>query len=270
MISTISHASTHLYPTITALLSTRKDKKYNRDRWTLQELDNWKDVELPQILKRRVEKQDGCYLTVPELKLLMDWKLAKGKFRPMLPKLISANLADDVERVTRTAMMMFVDGVCEFESLAGESREKYTQLVKKAMVELCRLKGVGPATASLVLSLLWSVSALSPPFFSDESFLYYVRPATKIKYNLKEYTDEYLPVFLGILEQEDEVTMNSLEKGGWALKMLEIHRDGILKGVAVGPYEGFLDHYADKTRTTKKRKLVDDKVPTTKRKHAAS
>ena len=47
------------------------------------------------------------------------------------------------------------------------------------------------------------------------------RPGEKIKYNMKEYIEELLPVYLEIISQYPDVTMNTLERGGWALKLIK-------------------------------------------------
>ena len=38
---------------------------------------------------------------------------------------------------------------------------------------------------------------------------------------MKEYIEELLPVYLEIISQYPDVTMNTLERGGWALKLIK-------------------------------------------------
>jgi hypothetical protein len=169
----------------------------------------------------------------------MDWKLAKGKFRPMLPKLIRSNAPDLVKSATTDGFNIWLKFFKSnnTSSWADIKTSDYIDAVKSSFKLVCVLKGVGPATASLILSLLVDINAvLTPPFFSDESFLYYVveptRPDSKIKYNVKEYTEELLPVYFEILSKVD-LNMTTLERGGWALKMYEMYR--ITKLVNVKP-----------------------------------
>ena len=74
----------------------------------------------------------------------------------------------------------------QYETGTPETLAENVQSVVKRLTEL---KGVGPATASLLLSVAYPRAV---PFFSDE--LFYWTAATgekvkleKIKYNLKEY-----------------------------------------------------------------------------------
>jgi hypothetical protein len=220
-----------LYTTITKEFSAQSTKTYNHDKLDLYQLDNWKNEELPDILLARYNELKHVWLTKDELVLLMDWKLAKGKFRPTLPKLIKSNEEKTVESVTKEGLDILINYFNQerLTSWKKVDTTTYKDVVKKAFKKLCELRGVGPATASLIMSLLHKIDpVLTPPFFSDESFIYYVvepsRPDTKIKYNVKEYIDELLPVYFEILAEHSDLTMNDLEKGGWALKMYDIYR----------------------------------------------
>lgn len=226
-VDTVIKAASELYPLITAELSAQSLKKYNNDEWTLSQLDDWRNVKLPNTLRKRHEKKD-LHLTKEELVLLMDWKLAKGKFRPTLPKLIKSNEPQDVVSITKAGLTNFMDYV----ALAGTewanvSLQSYQAIVKDSLKVVCQLKGVGPATGSLILSLLSASTPLAPPFFSDEAFMYFIqeplRPGSPIKYNVKEYVEEYVGTLFNILAGSKTGTMDLLEKGAWALKMYEIH-----------------------------------------------
>ena len=66
-----------------------------------------------------------------------------------------------------------------------------------------------------------------------------VRPDTKIKYSVKEYVDELLESYFNILfdfKSDDFLNMDILEKGGWSLKMYDIHRFDTLADLKV-PFE---------------------------------
>ncbi|XP_016380218.1 uncharacterized protein LOC107717841 isoform X2 [Sinocyclocheilus rhinocerous] len=75
---------------------------------------------------------DLSSLTHTELVNIMEWKLTKGKFRPRLQQLIGSNSEEAVPNSTSKASGLMPD-------------------VQVAITELCKLKGVGPATASAVL-----------------------------------------------------------------------------------------------------------------------
>ena len=247
----VLEANELLYDKITESLSDQSVKKYNNDKLTLAELDKWRTDELPSILRQRFEKKSNCWLTKDELILLMDWKLAKGVFRPSLPKLIKSNPPDQVEEITKAGFTMFLDYIKEIKNAedfwkddSEERRKQYKSNIRSTFKKICELKGVGPATASLILSLLCKINKyLVPPFFSDESFMYYVvdpvRPDTKIKYSVKEYVDELLESYFDILfdfKSDNFLNMDILEKGGWSLKMYDIHRFDTLADLKV-PFE---------------------------------
>lgn len=229
----VVEASNTLYKAITEDLSRQSTKRYKHDTLTLEELDRWRHTQLPDVLKTRYAKEKKCWLSKDELVLLMDWKLAKGKFRPTLPALIKSNSAESVETITEKGFGILLthfenSGKSPWKELTSDTKQKYLEAVKESCDELCNLRGVGPATASLVASLTSGINQqLAPPFFSDESFMYYIldplRPGTKIKYNIKEYVDELVSLYADIMKQYPEVeSMTQLETGGWSLKMYDI------------------------------------------------
>lgn len=233
----VLEASRDLYSSVTEDLSQQSAKKYNDDKMTLSELDKWRRKSLPNTLKTRYSSEEHCWITKDELVLLMDWKLAKGKFRPTLPPLIKSNPSESVEDITNEGFKIILDFFGTIKSperfwsdLNSTTKQQYLKTIKDACSVFCKLRGVGPATASLICSLTASINShLSPPFFSDECFIYYVldplRPDTKIKYTIKEYIDELLALFTDILKSSEiEITMNDLEAGGWSLKMYDIYK----------------------------------------------
>lgn len=237
-IELIIQASGSLYDSITKEFSDASAKSYKlkenntTKEVSLKELDDWRWSDLPQTLVNRYEEGEATWITKSELVLLMDWKLAKGKFRPTLPKLIQSNESEIVERVSKSAYEILTEYFNK-TSKANFSNKGYVEVVAKSLKIICELRGVGPATGSLILSLLHKLNDLAPPFFSDESFLFFVvdstRPDTKIKYNAKEYTHELIPVYLGILPVEGK--LNNIEKGAWALKSYNIYKNDRLINV---------------------------------------
>ncbi|CAL9192855.1 unnamed protein product [Musa hybrid cultivar] len=119
-------------------------------------LDAFYRAELPVLLRCREPRP---FLTKPELRRLMQWKLSRGKWRPRLLDYVSSLDEASVESASRRAFAALPD-------------------LSKAVSELTVLKGVGPATASAVLA------AYAPdvaPFMSDEAMMAAMG-------NVKEYT----------------------------------------------------------------------------------
>lgn len=239
-IGRILHASTNLYSDITNELSAQSSKVYGDDGLSLAQLDDWRTQKLPEVVAQRLANSDRnkTWLTKDELVLLVDWKLAKGKFRPTLPKLIKANTEEQVVDATRRGFSILCGGpeskidVCWTNI---EDQEMYITKIKNAFKEFTKLRGVGPATASLIASLVTKVNANpAPPFFSDESFIYFVplqKDGSKIKYTIKEYTTDLLPAYFEILANNSLISMTDLERGGWALQMFKQHGMGALANV---------------------------------------
>lgn len=216
-----------LYPRITDELLRQLLKFYGKNSWTLNKLDHWRSVDFPAELKERYEKGQ-LSITKTELALLMDWKLAKGKFRPSLPKLIQGNSEESVEKATRNGFLIFTDYAKKQTNWLEIDISEYQTALRLSLKRLTELRGVGPATASLLLALLKDVTPFAPPFFSDEAFLYFVqlpiRPGQPIKYNLKEYADDYLLVMIGVARKYQINSLDELERGAWGLKMYHSNR----------------------------------------------
>jgi hypothetical protein len=96
-----------------------------------------------------------------------------GTFRPNLLSLVQSNTANAIQDTTKSAFALLPD-------------------VTPALKTLIALKGIGPATASLLLSV---AAPDTVPFFSDELFRWCIWDESgspggwqrKIKYNVKEY-----------------------------------------------------------------------------------
>ena len=100
------------------------------------------------------------FLSLDDLKLVMHWKLQRGKFRPQLKSLIESNSADNVLSITK---------------------EAFSRKWPENLNILTKLRGVGPATATAILSLVDP----SVPFFSDE-VAGMILKQEKLKYTVKE------------------------------------------------------------------------------------
>ncbi|PVH18508.1 uncharacterized protein CXQ87_001439 [Candidozyma duobushaemuli] len=205
-----------LYPRITDELSRQSSKLYGKEGWNLNKLDKWRSQDFPKELSKR-HSQGRLYITKAELALLMDWKLAKGKFRPSLPKLIQANSEESVEKATKSGFSIFTEYAKKNPNWSDVDLVEYQNALRSSLKRLTELRGVGPATASLLLAVLKDVTPLAPPFFSDEAFLYFVqqplRPGQPIKYNLKEYADDFLSVMINVARKYQIDSLDELERG---------------------------------------------------------
>ncbi|KAK4387630.1 hypothetical protein Sango_2369600 [Sesamum angolense] len=155
-------------------------------------LDDFYRNELPNLLHQR---DPNPYITTDELSRLMQWKLARGKWRPRLLSFVSS--LDDV--VVRDASAK------AFASLPD---------VSKAITELTVLKGVGPATASAALA------AYAPdvaPFMSDEAMVAVVGDSKD--YSLKRYmvfVEKMQAKAKELSTLEDPFTPSDVERALWS------------------------------------------------------
>lgn len=103
---------------------------------------------------------------------LLTWTICSrhGKFRPTLMNLVSSNDASSVASTVQEAFKGY----------------KSSSDIAACLAALCKLRGIGPATASLLLSIYDPTKVL---FFSDEAFWWLCCGGQKdtIKYNNKEY-----------------------------------------------------------------------------------
>ena len=114
----------------------------NLSKQTFIEDDNWKENELPKLL------QTQSHITLKQLERLMIWKLRRGMFRPTLMGLIKRNESKRVIDITTSG----------FKCAKVD--------IGKGLDTLCELQGVGPATASAILSIYMPMEV---PFMSDEA-----------------------------------------------------------------------------------------------------
>lgn len=171
----------------------KEGKKTNRQKSSLSATERW--------------------LTLAELKEVMRYKLARGKFRPTLPGLIASNSEDDVKSATEKAIQTLG---------AEDGAETSAADALAALKALTKLRGVGPATASLILSI---VSPSSEGFQSDESWACLSEVASrKLSYSEADWK-RWRQAFQDRLQQwlvSDEPPPNSetaacdMEKAMWA------------------------------------------------------
>ncbi|KAI0405790.1 hypothetical protein F4802DRAFT_134838 [Xylaria palmicola] len=153
------------YTSLIESISSEKVPKTGQP--TLLELDEYRYKVAVETFRSSKPKRGMDH---SDVKKLVDWKLRHGKFRPTLMKLVSSNDEDVVEKTIREAMAQYW----------------LDHNVATAVAAITKLKGVGPATASLLLSVHDPERVI---FFSDEAFWWLCCGGQRspIKYNAKEY-----------------------------------------------------------------------------------
>ncbi|PWN29251.1 hypothetical protein BDZ90DRAFT_142549 [Jaminaea rosea] len=133
---------------------------------TLVELEERVWEHIPAVLASRSQP----HLNREELLICLAWKLGRGKYRPTLPSLVASNSEEKVVEVTGKAWRSFIP--------AREAREEDSLRNFPCLRILTSLRGIGPATASLLLGI-FEVAARSDGsrcaqeeegFMSDESW----------------------------------------------------------------------------------------------------
>lgn len=146
-------------PTFRELL----DRYASRVPDKLHKLDEARYESIPAAVRARrakaAAKSDNAeepsphgYLTKQEVVQLVEWKLEHGTFRPALLGMARAHPEDVITSTTASA----------FAQLSSTPPD-----VSGALKTLCSLRGIGPATASLLLSC---ADPERVPFFSDELY----------------------------------------------------------------------------------------------------
>ncbi|XP_045119246.1 uncharacterized protein LOC123509140 [Portunus trituberculatus] len=148
-----------LYPEAVKVKAQQKAKKKGE---SLESLDKW----IQNDLKTTADSRTPPHVTREELVRLMEWKLARGKFRPRLVELAGSNEEEKVVTVTTEGLRLGAKG-------------KVTEAVEM----IATLRGIGPATASAILAVCRPEYFC---FFADE-VAYTALATTTLKYTAKEY-----------------------------------------------------------------------------------
>ncbi|KAH3672925.1 hypothetical protein WICMUC_003979 [Wickerhamomyces mucosus] len=191
------------------------DELNNGSKPKLKELEDWKSSFIETLAKRYNEDND-IYINKDELIKIIEFKLKKGKFRPTLRKLVLQNEESIIISTINEAFNYFVLQLNKKDTKIDE--ENYLLIVKHSLEILIKLRGVGPATASLLLSFLSGITSKSPPFFSDEAAIEIFKKEDsnyKLKYNVKEYL-HFIEYFFEI-DSKFEFGFDNLESGLWCI-----------------------------------------------------
>jgi hypothetical protein len=137
---------------------------------TLSELDQYRYVEAINTFTPTNSSSKTSPMTLDQVKLLVEWKLRHGTFRPTLMSLVSSNPPATVQSTISSAITTY----------------RTTSNISTALTTLTQLKGIGPATASLLLAVHDADKII---FFADEAFYWLCLGGEKgsIKYTAKEY-----------------------------------------------------------------------------------
>ncbi|CAK7269510.1 hypothetical protein SEPCBS57363_003636 [Sporothrix epigloea] len=173
------------YPNVIATVSEAKGAKPGQK--TFAELDSFRYSEAPSIFGRA----GGRAMTKADVQKLVEWKLRHGKFRPTLMKLVSSNDDQSTKTLIETAVTTYRTIVVEklAESKGSHKLTGHVEAALAAVKDVSALKGVGPATASLLMAVHFPKTCI---FFSDEAYAWLAGGSghsAPSKYNLKEYGD---------------------------------------------------------------------------------
>jgi len=133
---------------------------------------------------------------------LVDWKLTRGKWRP---RLLSFAEAANERDVTDASLRSFA----KLDHLDGSPCSP--ALLKEAMTPLIALKGIGPATATGIIS----AREPSVPFMSDEALV--------AALGYREYTMKEAVRLMEVL-QKKAAELNTAEGSGtnvWSARLVE-------------------------------------------------
>ncbi|EPZ30809.1 hypothetical protein ROZALSC1DRAFT_29185 [Rozella allomycis CSF55] len=150
----------------------------------LEELNDWYTSAFPQLF-------EDNQVTVEDLKKITEWKML---YRPGLLKQLDRNSEEDVREV-----------MMKLKKLLKEDEEDW-EFVENVLNEVSRLKGVGPATASAIVSAVSGNFA----FMSDE-----IAEQLLQKKNIKYTMDEYRQIWSKLKENKGERTIKECAEDLW-------------------------------------------------------
>ena len=120
-----------------------------------------------------------------DLVRLMKFKLIIGTFRPTLLPLVKSNSEDSIKAANKKLLDFYFSNFPKHK-VVDPSQKFNDEQIKSLINIFCELKGVGPATSSLICSTLFN----NIPFFCDESFDSIFLNEKKL-YSMKQYLNYY-------------------------------------------------------------------------------
>ncbi|KXG51567.1 uncharacterized protein PGRI_089600 [Penicillium griseofulvum] len=245
--------------TNTSTAPTKTELDPSQEKHILEEidkflqLDQWRYEELPKIIAERANEShkgsglEGTHLLKEELIDIMEWKTKHGVSRPMLMGMVKSNPVATITKSTSTAFAALPDAdtVAPNDAFPKASLDALTTLIR----------GVGPATASLILSIATVLYAKKQvPFYSDDVYLWLclmdfpdgrdVKEQTTskhkkpngeliVKYNMNEYRD----LWNAAHELRTRLNDDAGKTGDGPVSFVDIERAAyVLRNIAVSDY----------------------------------
>ncbi|KAK4866168.1 hypothetical protein LT330_008509 [Penicillium expansum] len=243
--------------------TTKAELDPSEEKHTLEEtnkflqLDRWRYEVLPKIIADRANEggqkgnaPEGAHLLKEELVDIMEWKTKHGVSRPMLMGMVKSNQVATITKSTSTAFATLPDAdpvVAPNDAFPKASLDALT----------APIRGVGPATASLILSIatVFGDAKKEVPFYSDDVYLWlclmdfpegqdsteqkpskHKKPNGELiaKYNMNEYRD------LWDASQELRARLNNdvgKKSGDGPVSFIDIERAAyVLRNLTVSDY----------------------------------
>ncbi|KAJ7030039.1 hypothetical protein C8F04DRAFT_1264386 [Mycena alexandri] len=163
------------YPHALSLRSKEHTKAPNQ----LTDLDTWLTDTENGLLSKIASSQP---VSKNDMTSLMKWKLSRGKSRPTLLGLVAANPESLILKATSTSLKAVREANLDLDRAL------------LALPDACKMKGIGAATASALLTLQ---APHLLPFMSDEAASFFSRTLGAIK-----YTDPFYKKFAAAMVAE--------------------------------------------------------------------
>ncbi|OQE12864.1 hypothetical protein PENFLA_c060G07501 [Penicillium flavigenum] len=246
-----AETKTSAAPATKAELDPSEEKHILEETDKFIQLDRWRYEVLPKIIAERANgSAEGAHLVKEELIDIMEWKTKHGVSRPMLMGMMKSNPVATITKSTSTAFAALPDAdplVAPNDAFPRASLDALT----------APIRGVGPATASLILSIatVFGDAKKQVPFYSDDVYLWLCLmdfpdgPDTKeqkpskhkkpngeliVKYNMNEYRE------LWSASQELRARLNNdaeEKSGDEPVSFIDIERAAyVLRNIAVSDY----------------------------------